>query len=202
MKLLPTPTANDAKNPGSPALYRRKSPNITAVALYFPTEEGDVKLLPTPTTTQRGPDRNIDTREGAVKNNLHNIAIDCTHNDSVEWGEYEPAIRRAEITWGRPAPDPTEPNSNGRPRLTAAFDEWHMGWPAGWVDDAPIPYGAKLKICGNGVVPQQADLALDELGVDDILFGSFRQRYVLGLNQTEGDSRWPEELTSTAASAA
>lgn len=77
-----------------------------------------------------------------------------------------------------------------------------MGWPAGWVDDAPIPYGAKLKICGNGVVPQQADLALDELGVDDILFGSFRQRYVLGLNQTEGDSRWPEELTSTAASAA
>lgn len=82
------------------------------------------------------------------------------HNDGIAWGEYEPAIRRWESLLGRAAPDPTEPNKNGRPRLTVAFDEWMMGLPEGWVGDIDIPYGAKIKLCGNGVVPQQAELAL------------------------------------------
>lgn len=38
-----------------------------------------------------------------------------------------------------------------------------MGLPEGWISDADIPYGAKLKLCGNGVVPQQAELALRQL---------------------------------------
>jgi DNA (cytosine-5)-methyltransferase 1 len=81
---------------------------------------------------------------------------------SVDWGEYEPAIRRWEsIT--RPAPAPTEPNKNGKPRLTAAFDEWLMGLPKGWITDIDIPYGAQIKLCGNGVVPQQAEFALRTL---------------------------------------
>jgi DNA (cytosine-5)-methyltransferase 1 len=79
---------------------------------------------------------------------------------SVNWGDYEPAIRRWEHVLGRPAPTPTEPNKNGRPRLAAAFDEWMMGLPAGWITDIDIPYGAQIKLCGNGVVPQQAELAL------------------------------------------
>lgn len=80
----------------------------------------------------------------------------------VDWGEYEPAIRRWErIT--RPAPEPTEPNKNGKPWLTVAFDSWMMGVPEGWINDIDIPYGAKIKLCGNGVVPQQAELALREL---------------------------------------
>jgi len=78
----------------------------------------------------------------------------------VVWGEYEPAIRRWESALGRPAPAPTEPNKNGRPRLTAAFDEWMMGVPEGWITDIDIPYGAKIKLCGNGVVLQQAEHAL------------------------------------------
>lgn len=44
-----------------------------------------------------------------------------------------------------------------------AFDEWMMGLPKGWVGDIDIPYVAKIKLCGNGVVPQQAELALREL---------------------------------------
>lgn len=61
----------------------------------------------------------------------------------------------------RPAPSPTEPNRNNKPRLNAAFAEWMMGWPAGWVTDVPgINRNPALKIIGNGVVPQQAVAAL------------------------------------------
>jgi DNA (cytosine-5)-methyltransferase 1 len=36
-----------------------------------------------------------------------------------------------------------------------------MGWPAGWVTAVPdISRNDQLKICGNGVVPQQAAHAL------------------------------------------
>lgn len=41
-----------------------------------------------------------------------------------------------------------------------------MGLRAGWVTDVPgIPRNAQLKALGNGVVPQQAALALRLLGV-------------------------------------
>lgn len=78
---------------------------------------------------------------------------------AVDWDKYEAAIQRWEHLT-RPAPAPTEPNRNGNPRLTPAFVEWMMGLPGGWVSDCRIPYGAKLKLLGNGVVPQQAELAL------------------------------------------
>ncbi len=41
-----------------------------------------------------------------------------------------------------------------------------MGLPAGWVTAVPgVPRNAQLKALGNGVVPQQAALALAMLGV-------------------------------------
>lgn len=62
----------------------------------------------------------------------------------------------------RPAPAPTEPNKNGNPRLSAAFSEWLMGWPEGWVTDPAIGISRndQLRIVGNGVCPQQATAAL------------------------------------------
>lgn len=80
---------------------------------------------------------------------------------STAWGKYEPAIRRWEQIVG-PAPAPTEPNKNGNPRLSAAFSEWLMGWPAGWVTDPAIGISRndQLRIVGNGVCPQQAAYAL------------------------------------------
>lgn len=42
-----------------------------------------------------------------------------------------------------------------------------MGLPAGWVTDIDIPRNAQLKALGNGVVPQQAALALTLLGLGD-----------------------------------
>jgi DNA (cytosine-5)-methyltransferase 1 len=43
-----------------------------------------------------------------------------------------------------------------------------MGLPAGWITDAGLTRTEELKACGNGVVPQQAELALRILleGVD------------------------------------
>ena len=40
-----------------------------------------------------------------------------------------------------------------------------MGLPAGWVTGVDIPRNAQLKALGNGVVPAQAALALELLGV-------------------------------------
>ena len=90
-----------------------------------------------------------------------NITAVSTHFGGImaDWGEYEPAIRRWEAVT-RPAPPPPEPNKNGKPRLPAEVDEGMMGLPQGGITDLDIPYGAKIKLCGNGVVPQQAELAL------------------------------------------
>ncbi len=85
----------------------------------------------------------------------------------VAWGAYEPAVRRWERVLGRPAPRPTQPDARGTgERLSPTFAEWMMGLPAGWVTAVPgVPRNAQLKALGNGVVPQQAVLALALLGV-------------------------------------
>jgi DNA (cytosine-5)-methyltransferase 1 len=62
---------------------------------------------------------------------------------------------------GRPTPEPTGPGgTGGRQRLNPRFVEFMMGLPEGWVTDIPIGRNAHLKALGNGVVPQQAQLAL------------------------------------------
>ena len=84
----------------------------------------------------------------------------------VAWGVYEPAIRRWERAT-RPAPRPTEPGRTGE-RLSPRFVEWMQGLPDGWVTDVPgLTRNEKLKLLGNGVVPQQAALALHLLGTCD-----------------------------------
>jgi DNA (cytosine-5)-methyltransferase 1 len=79
----------------------------------------------------------------------------------TNWGKFEPAIRRWEETIGRPAPAPTKPDGkDGNHRLSSAFTEWMMGLPQGWITDVGLKRNEELKACGNGVVPQQAELAL------------------------------------------
>jgi DNA (cytosine-5)-methyltransferase 1 len=82
------------------------------------------------------------------------------------WGRYEPAIRRWERVTGHRAPEPTD----ARLRLSAPFVEWMMGLSPGWVTDVPgIPRNGQIKALGNGVVPQQAALALRLLLAGDLL---------------------------------
>lgn len=85
-------------------------------------------------------------------------------DDGVGWGKYAPAIHRWERVLGRPAPAPTVPGVNGRPRLSAYFTEWLMGLPPGHVTGHGLSSAQALKALGNGVVPQQAALALRMLG--------------------------------------
>ena len=91
---------------------------------------------------------------------------------TISWGKFEPAIRRWEQVLGRVAPAPTKPDGkDGAHRLSSEFTEWMMGLPEGWITDVGLKRNEELKACGNGVVPQQAELALRILldGVD--LFG-------------------------------
>ena len=79
----------------------------------------------------------------------------------VDWGRYEPAIRRWERVVGRVAPVPTRPGRNGAGRLNPAFVEFLMGLPDGWVTGVPgLTRSEQLHVLGNGVVPQQAAEAL------------------------------------------
>ena len=81
--------------------------------------------------------------------------------EQTNWGKFEPAIRRWEEVLGQPAPLPTKPDGKeGAHRLSSAFTEWMMGLEPGWITDVGLSRNDELKACGNGVVPQQAALAL------------------------------------------
>jgi DNA (cytosine-5)-methyltransferase 1 len=69
-------------------------------------------------------------------------------------------------------PYPTAPTGRrDQERHTAQFVEWMMGLPEGWVTESAMwsdmapdrARRAQLKILGNGVVPQQASLAVATL---------------------------------------
>ncbi|PWK80644.1 DNA (cytosine-5)-methyltransferase 1 [Lentzea atacamensis] len=97
---------------------------------------------------------------------------------SVDWGAYTPAVRRWEQLLGRPTPYPTQLGQHGRPVLAPAFVEHLMGLPAGWVTDVQLPRTAQLRALGNGVVPQQATLAISLLLNDLIALLSFEHAYI------------------------
>jgi len=84
-----------------------------------------------------------------------------SRKNQTNWGKFEPAIRRWEKTLDREAPEPTKPDGkDGAHRLSSKFTEWMMGLPEGWITETGISRSEEIKACGNGVVPQQAELAL------------------------------------------
>jgi DNA (cytosine-5)-methyltransferase 1 len=78
---------------------------------------------------------------------------------SDTWGTYASAVTRWESVTGRSAPQPWVGE-----RVSPAFVEWMMGLPEGHVTGHGLSPSAELKMLGNGVVPQQARLALQLLG--------------------------------------
>jgi DNA (cytosine-5)-methyltransferase 1 len=182
-ELLPTPQAADGNGgkTSQPDVRRAAGHSINLSEVAINT------LLPTPglsdvKTPRRGEELQKCLEGGAKQagTKIHAInladAVEDQHGrdsppspDKLAWGKYEPAIRRWE-SLTRPAPAPTEPNKNNNPRLAAAFSEWLMGWPDGWVTDPEIGIsrGDQLRIIGNGVCVQQAAAALHYLtGVDE-----------------------------------
>lgn len=171
-KLYPTPKASDAlRGENTLSEKRRSSPALTTVDKYFKEE---VKSLPTPTASlHKGSDSPKEHDRKTVRlsavsihfpeereKQLQNQNSEDSEDRDAEWGEYESAVRRWEYVRGK-APNPVEPNRNGKPRLTATFVEWMMGLDEGWVTGVPgIARTNQIKILGNGVVPRQAESAL------------------------------------------
>lgn len=183
-KLIPTPTTRDYKDGSEP--HERDGVTQTDTVARAIFNSGEV-LLPT-TRAQNGKDRNnkIYARHNKQPQNLENalvVTLLPTTRTSMangptqkeldagnpkhrletvtNWGKFEPAIRRWEEVLGRPAPSPTKPDGkDGARRLSSAFTEWMMGLPRGWITDCGLSRNDELKACGNGVVPQQAELAL------------------------------------------
>jgi DNA (cytosine-5)-methyltransferase 1 len=90
-------------------------------------------------------------------------ALRASSVSEIAWERYGAAIRRWEVITGRQAPYPVERGTRGQPRLSAVFSEWLMGLPKGFVTDLGLPYSAQHRALGNGVVPQQAVVALWQL---------------------------------------
>ena len=60
--------------------------------------------------------------------------------------------------WMRRTPNPLDQS-----KLNTKFVEYMMGLPEGWVTDLDLSRAQQFKLLGNGVVPQQAFLALERL---------------------------------------
>lgn len=156
--LFPTPTTMEAlpvregeayekaKNVGG-RKNRASTGNLREVVVH--------DLLPTPLVD--------DSKNDGKNTNRYPTLASVTYQTEVAqaWGRFEPAIRRWEAVIGRPAPSPTNPDGkDGSHRLSPKFAEWLMGLPEGHITDAGLTRNEQLKACGNGVVPQQAELAL------------------------------------------
>ncbi|HLP97621.1 MAG TPA: hypothetical protein VK149_04170 [Sideroxyarcus sp.] len=126
-----------------------------------------LRTLPTPDAYagSRGGARNPEERRSGG----HTVSLQDQVERGTNWGQFEPAIRRWEAVT-RPAPEPTRADGkDGAARLSPLFTEWMMGLPEGWITGQGLNRKDELKMCGNGVVPQQAILALERMNVTALL---------------------------------
>jgi hypothetical protein len=147
-QLLGTPRANAAES------------SARQVELGAPKSriEDQVKLFNTPTTMDAKATNNPEIAQKFLDQGRQTC---LTYDVATNWGKFEPAIRRWEAVTGRQAPKPTKPDGkDGNHRLSSKFTEWMMGLPDGWITGHDLKRNDELKLAGNGVVPQQAELAL------------------------------------------
>jgi len=155
VELLPTVTVSDNRGAASSEVAEGNPHRRLKV---------EVELLPTVLASEGTKQDTTITAEERIANGnqvaLTNVARSGVDNPGI-WGKYEPAIRRWEATLGRPAPSPTKPDGrDGAQRLSSVFTEWMMGLPEGWITNCGLTRNEELKLAGNGVVPQQAEIAL------------------------------------------
>jgi hypothetical protein len=167
--LLPTPAVGHIRNHDEPIenYLQRRQDFVDGRTKGMPGASLGVavrmEVLPTPTTRDFKDGQAEHLRDGVVQTDTVARAVfNSGEVTATNWGKFSEAIKRWEgIT--RPAPSPTKPDGkDGNHRLSAEFTEWMMGLPEGWVtaDDLGLKRNNQLKACGNGVVPQQAELAL------------------------------------------
>jgi DNA (cytosine-5)-methyltransferase 1 len=81
---------------------------------------------------------------------------------TFDFGEWKSAVAKWSRIVGRAAPIPYVIVGDKR-KVSSFFVEWMMGLPEGWVTGHGLSLSQELKLLGNGVVPQQARLALELL---------------------------------------
>jgi hypothetical protein len=159
MEMLPTPIVRDYKDGQAPSMRDGKVSVDTVGRAIM--NSGEVNLLPTLRASDGYERRNQKTMDKIAAEG-GDLTMPTLARTTVSWGKFAPAIERWEAVT-RPAPAPTKPDGkDGNHRLSAEFTEWMMGLPEGWVTDPEmgLKRNDQLKACGNGVVPQQAELAL------------------------------------------
>jgi len=165
--LLPTPNTmehREIKTPEQIAELKAKSPG--GYRNLRETVVNEMPMLPTPKALD-GIKGNLKTSQERLDSghqvDLPNVAIDINNSPAMnrDWGKFESAVRLWEQKIKREAPSPTKPDGKeGAHRLSSKFTEWMMGLPEGWITDVGLTRNEELKLAGNGVVPQQAELAL------------------------------------------
>ena len=161
LDVMPTPTTRDWKDSQAPHERNGVVQTDTVARAIF--NSGEVQVSPTPLVDDA-------KNTGHNQTRIKTLASEVWETErTTNWGKFEPAIRRWEQLT-RPAPVPTKPDGkDGNHRLSSSFTEWMMGLPDGWVTGHGLKRNDELKMCGNGVVPQQAELALRMLlGQTDI----------------------------------
>jgi DNA (cytosine-5)-methyltransferase 1 len=162
MEMLPTPQALEGHHGNNLSVEHRESQGrqvmLSNHAVDFANNQ--VTLLPTPDAyaAVRGGSSTPEYKK--ARGSM--VTLSDQTEKGTNWGKFAPAIERWE-SLTRPAPAPTKPDGkDGNHRLSAEFTEWMMGLPEGWVtaEDIGLKRNDQLKACGNGVVPQQAELAL------------------------------------------
>lgn len=158
-------TATDMSNYKTNATYSGAGygPNLHEVATaLLPTPKAADGVMGLPRASGRPPEKSTHL---------------ATRLEYTDYGDYAPAIARWEKVTGRAAPPPTTPprREGGKPQLSARFVEWMMGLPEGHVTgpDLDLSRERQLRMLGNGVVPQQAALAVSSLlqidkGLEDV----------------------------------
>lgn len=104
-------------------------------------------------------------RDGVIQTDtLERAVLHSGEFSETGFGKFDVAIRRWEQVTGRSAPSPTiADRADGQQRLNTQFTEWVMGLPKGYITEVGIGRSDILRALGNGVVPQQAELALKML---------------------------------------
>ena len=161
--LMPTPKALDGVKGNLKTSQERldsgRQVDLPNVAIDLVAED-KVKLFPTLRASDSYERRNEKTMDRIAKDG-GDMTMTTLARTTTDWGKFEPAIRRWESVLGRPAPEPTKPDGkDGNHRLSSKFTEWMMGLPDGWITGHNLKRNDELKLAGNGVVPQQAELAL------------------------------------------